>query len=118
MYIGLSKEDAVECFNFTKAPDTKLIPQIVWDENGVKFEKLIKESDTECFIINRITVNDGKYTLNVNGSYGVYIVTVGKGKISSEGYSKEIKKGDYFFMPSSLMNKFNIEGNIEIIECF
>ena len=118
MYIGLSKEDAVECFDFTKAPDTKLTPQIIYDENGVKLEKLIKESDTDCFVINRITLNGGKYLLNVDGSYGVYIVTDGKGTISSEEYSRKIKKGDYFFMPSSLMNKFNIEGNIEVIECF
>ncbi len=118
MYIGLSKEDAVECFDFIKAPDTKLIPKVVSDADGVKLEKLIGKTDTDCFIINRITVNGGSYTLNVDGSYGVYIVTNGNGKILSNGYSQEIKKGDYFFMPACLMNKFSVEGNIEIVECF
>lgn len=118
MYIGLSKEDAVECFDFTKAPDTKLIPEVISDKDGVKLEKLIKETDTDCFIINRIEVKGGKYTINVAGSYGVYIVTDGNGKMSAEGYSKEIKKGDYFFMPACLMDKFSVQGNIEIIECF
>ena len=31
---------------------------------------------------------------------------------------KEIKKGDYFFMPSNLSGKFSISGNLEIVECF
>lgn len=118
MYIGLSKKEAVECFNFEKAPDTRLIPEIISDADGVKFEKLIKETDTECFIINRITLTGGEYILNVKGSYGVYIVTEGCGKIVGEEYEKEIKKGDYFFMPCSVMGKFKITGNVEIVECY
>lgn len=118
MYIGLSKDDAVSCFNFEKAPDTKLVPETVSDRDGVKLEKLIYEKHTDCFVINRITVKGGKYTFDIPGSYGVYIVTAGNGKIFGEGYEKDIKKGDYFFMPACLMGKFAVAGDIEIAECY
>lgn len=118
MYIGLSKEDAIDCFDFGKAPCAKLAPCVIRDAEGVKFEKVIKESDTDCFVINRITLNGGEYSLNVNDSYGVYIVTDGYGELCGEAYSKEIKKGDYFFMPACLMDKFSIKGKLEVVECY
>ncbi len=118
MYIGLSRENAVSCFNFEKAPDTKLTPEVISDHDGVKLEKLIYEKHTDCFVINRITINGGKHTLNIPDSYGVYIVTNGIGKISGDNYSKNIKKGDYFFMPACLMGKFEITGDIEVAECY
>lgn len=118
MYIGLSKEDALECFDFGKAPDTKLSPRLVQNIDGVKIENLITPDDTDCFVINRITVCDGKCKLNIKDSYGVYIVTDGCGKLVGESYSKQIKKGDYFFMPACLMDEFCVEGNVEIVECW
>ena len=118
MYIGLNKEDAVGCFEFGKAPDTKLIPEVVKDSDGVKTERLIKSTDTDCFIINRITLNGGECRLNVEDSFGVYIVTKGNGEISGDGYLKEIKKGDYFFMPACLMDKFTLKGDLEVVECY
>ena len=118
MYIGLTKDQAVSCFNFEKAPDTKLIPEVVSEKDGVKLEKLIYEKHTDCFVINRITVNGGKHTLCVKDSYGVYIVTEGSGKIVGDGYEKDIRKGDYFFMPLCLMGKFAVTGNVEIAECY
>ena len=118
MYIGLSKEDAIECFDFGKAPDTKLKPQVVSDAEGAKFEKIITPNDTDCFVVNRITVNGGKHTLKVDDSYAIYIVTSGCGTIKGENYSMDIKKGDYFFMPCCLMDKFSVEGKAEIVECY
>jgi len=118
MYIGLNKEDAIECFDFGKAPDAKLSPEIELETNKVKFEKIIKPQDTDCFIVNRITLNGGEHILNAGDSYGVYIVTNGSGKLFGEGYVKEIKKGDYFFMPACLMNKFLVSGNVEVIESY
>lgn len=118
MYIGLSKEDALGCFDFGKAPNTKLLSKIVRNTDGVKIENLVTPDDTDCFVINRITVSGGKYKLNIKDSYGVYIVTDGCGKLFGESYSKQIKKGDYFFMPAYLMDKFCIEGETEIVECW
>lgn len=118
MYIGLSKEDAISCFEFGKAPDTKLKPKTLCDENGVKIEEIITSRDTDCFIINRIKLCGGNCVLDICDSYGVYIVTDGIGKITGDGYEKQIKKGDYFFMSASLMGKFTVSGNIEIVECY
>ncbi len=118
MYIGLDKETAIECFDFDADADTKLTPRVLNNENGVVTEELIGNNDTDCFIVNRITLNESTCTLNVNGSYAVYIVTDGDGTISGDGYSKEIKKGDYFFMPWAAMGKYSINGNIEIVECY
>ena len=118
MYIGLSKEDAMECFDFKKFPDTRLTPRLIKDQDGCKIEELITPNDTDCFVIKRIVLNGGSHTFNINDSYAVYIVTDGKAEIKGDGYIKEIKKGDYFFMPASLMNKFTAFGNAEIIECY
>ena len=118
MYIGLSKEDALSCFDFGKAPDTKLVPEIVQDKDGVKIEQVITPRDTDCFIINRLTISGGKCKLNVPDSYGVYIVTDGEGELLGEGYKKDIKKGDYFFMPACLMNRFSVTGHLEMVECW
>lgn len=118
MYIGLTKEEAVECFNFGKAPETKLTPNVIFDAEGVRLEEIIKPGDTDCFIINRITVSSGKYTLNVKDSYGVYIVTDGEGELVGKNYLHSLKKGDYFFMPASLMNEYSLKGNVQVIECF
>ncbi len=118
MYIGLSKETAVSCFNVGKAPDTKIIPEIVSENDGVKYEKIITEKHTDCFVINRITLADGNFVPNIKDSYGVYIITDGEGEITGADYKKNIKKGDYFFMPNCAMDKFEIKGNLEIIECY
>ncbi len=118
MYLGLSREVAVECFDFSKAPEGRIMPRTVSCDNGVKFEKLISNKETECFVINRILISGGVYTPDINDSYGVYIVTKGSGKIYNDTYSREIKKGDYFFMPCSLMGRFMISGDIEVVECY
>lgn len=118
MYIGLSREDAVDCFEFSKSPDPRPVFETAVNKDGVRVEKIIKPSDTDCFIINRITLNNGEYTLNIDDSYGVYIVTDGSGQLNGDNYTKEIKKGDYFFMPCCLMNKFTLSGNLQVVECY
>ena len=118
MYIGLSRENALECFDFGKAPDARIAPKLVSDADGVKVQELITPDNTDCFVIKRINVNGGKYTLGITDSYGVYIVTEGAGELCGKDYSRSIKKGDYFFMPACLMNQFSITGNLQVIECW
>ena len=109
----------VSCFNFGDTPKAKIYPKVIYNEKGIKLESLIDQSNTDCFVINRLTLENAEYLLNINDGYGVYIVTNGEGKLySKEGYLKQINKGDYFFMPACLMGKFSIEGNIEVIECY
>lgn len=118
MYLSLTKEEAIDCFDFQKAPDTKMKPSVISKNDGMTTENLIGEKDTDCFIVNRIKLTDGDFTPDINDSYGVYIVTNGIGTVSGDGYSREIKKGDYFFMPACCMGKFTITGNMEIVECY
>jgi len=118
MYLGLSPDDAVKCFDFVKAPKAKIDPRITSDANGVTVEKLIDETNTPCFIMNRIKCRGGSYTLSVKDSFAVYIVTDGIGKLTGDGYEREIKKGNYFFMPYAAMGKFEIGGSLDVVECY
>ncbi|MBE7024176.1 MAG: mannose-6-phosphate isomerase [Ruminococcaceae bacterium] len=118
MYIGLSKAEALECFDFGKAPTAKITPCVIKNDSDVKIENLITEKNTDCFVINRITLNNGEYKLSIEDSYGVYIVTEGSGEIFGEDYSKKLEKGDYFFVPACLMNKFTVSGKICFVECW
>lgn len=118
MYMGLSREIAVSCFDFGRAPKAQIEPRLTEKKDGFVKEALIDSNNTDCFVINRIKLSDGEYTMGLNDSYGIYIVTEGEGIITGEKYKKTIKKGDYFFMPAYLMNKFGITGNIEIVECY
>ena len=118
MYMGLTRELAVGCFNFGKAPNAQLLPKVTKSENGVSVESLVGPEDTDCFIINRITLTGGEFTPDLDENYAIYIVTDGTAEIKGENYKKAVKKGDYFFMPAAVMGKFNIEGNAQIIECY
>lgn len=118
MYIGLSKETALECFDFRRAPDAKILPETAFCENGVKIEKVIQASHTDCFCINRVTIKNGEYRMNIKDSYGVYIVTDGSGKMIGKEYAHDVRKGDYFFMPACLMNQFSMTGDLTVIECW
>ena len=118
MYLGLSKADAVSCFDFTEAPDSKMVPVVVETAENMIKESVVSEKNTDCFIINRLKLTGGSYTPAVDDSYAIYIVTEGNGSVQGDGYEKEIKKGDYFFMPASCMGSFSITGNAEIIECY
>lgn len=118
MYLSLTKEEAIDCFDFTPAPDTKMKPEIIEETDGTVRENLIGEKDTDCFVVNRIKLTGGNTCMNINDSYGVYIVTAGEGLIQGDGYTKTVKKGDYFFMPACCMGKFSISGNMEIVECY
>ena len=118
MYLGLSREDAIKCFEFGEQPSAMINPQIVYEENGVTFERLIDRSYTPCFVINRIQCSGGSFTLNVKDSYAVYIVTEGEGEIIGDAFARKLRKGDYFFLPWAAMDKFRIQGHLTFVECY
>lgn len=118
MYLGLAKDTAVKCFDFGKRPSPMVTPKTLRAADGVAVESLIDKELTSCFVINRIKLEGGSFTLNVKDSYAVYIVTDGEGEIEGEGYSRKLRRGDYFFMPYSAMGSFEIRGSIQIVECY
>ncbi len=117
MYIGLSKDTALSVFdysyNYEKVmKECKKTPVTVYEADGCKKETLISYADTPCFSVERYIVNGGK-TENLQGVC-VYVVTEGSGKLVSAVYEKEIKKGDYFFMPYSCDGKFWVESDKQV----
>lgn len=118
MYMGLQREQAVDCFDFVKAPNARLFPKTLEKSESFVKESLVGPDDTDCFVINRISLCGGEYLMNVKDSYAVYIVTGGEIDIKGDGYSRKVKKGGYFFLPASLMGKFTLSGSAEIVECY
>ena len=67
--------------------------------------------------MRKITLSGGKYTFDKGAC--VYVVTNGNAEITSEEYSKDIKKGDYFLIPDCCKDKFTVSSDsAEIIECY
>ncbi len=117
MYLGLKRENALECFDMQKKYPAPLQPKLLKDENSVKYEAMIDESITTSFSVRTITLSGGGFSLNKGAA--VYVVTEGEGKIIGNGYEKKIKKGDYFLMPDAAKEKYCIFGEkIRITECF
>lgn len=122
-YMGLDRETALGCFDFDQYGEAALqrgwrTPTLLYEVEGVKKEVLIGEKDTDCFSMNRLTVNGG--TISALPGVAVYVVTAGCGVLSLEGYSREIKAGDYFFLPHSVDGKCavsSVGSSIELIEC-
>lgn len=125
MYLGLEKDDALDCFDFSfnlndVNSKCKKTPKIIESKEGFVRESLISQEDTPCFSVERYRINNGKTSFLP--SPAVYVVTNGEGtlKLSTESYSKTIKKGDYFFAPYIINRKLYIESetSLEIVACF
>lgn len=117
MYLGLSRENALECFDIEKKYPAPLTPKTLFNENGVKYEAIIDDSITTSFSVRCIAISGGQFVLNKGAA--VYVVTEGDGLISGENYTRQIKKGDYFLMPDAAKDKYVLSGNnITITECF
>lgn len=124
MYLGLSKEDALECFDFSfnlekVESKCKKTPEIIEQKDGFVRESLICAKDTPCFGVERYRVNNGKTSFLP--SPAVYVVTGGSGslRLSEGNYKKTIKKGDYFFAPSAVNNKLYAQSDtcLEMAVC-
>lgn len=116
MYLGLGREQALECFEMDKKYPAPLEPKVISDENGVLYESMIDESITTSFSVRMVTLSGGSFVLGRGAA--IYVVLEGEGKISGDGYEKEIKKGDYFLLPENAKDKFAVTGKIKFAECF
>lgn len=116
-YLGLEKETALECFSFEPVKQVKVPPVVVSREDNVLIESLISSVQTESFRINRITLNNGTYTLGQPAA--VYCVVEGNGEISGDQYVKTVKQGDYFLLPATAAGNYTFQGeNLTVVECF
>lgn len=122
-YIGLDKDTALSAINYDIYGDkakayAKVTPTVAIDTPTYKKEVMISYEDTPCFSENRHTIkNGGSFIMDYAPS--VYICLEGNAVITGENYKKEIKKGDYFYLPFVAENKFTVstKTNATLIEC-
>lgn len=122
-YIGLDKSVALDAINYDiygeRAKEyAKVTPRVLVDREDYKKEQLIGYGDTPCFAENRHTLkNGGSFALDYAPS--VYICLDGNATVEGDGYSKEVRSGDYFYLPYVCEGKFRIraEKNATFIEC-
>ena len=112
MYLGLQKETALSVFDYSYnlekvLNECKKTPATIYENEGCKKECLISKNDTPCFSVERYVVSNGETEKLLSPC--VYVVTEGCGVLSGDGYEKELKKGDYFFMPYSCKDKFTVK---------
>ncbi|PHV70483.1 mannose-6-phosphate isomerase [Sporanaerobium hydrogeniformans] len=117
MYLGLDKEEALECFDFDSHYDVRQVPILLSKLNGIIYESLVDERQTKNFKVNKVTIDGGNYLLS-KGS-GIYVIIEGKGKMIGKEYEKLVQKGDYFFMPYHIASQFEIIGEkLIVMECY
>ena len=116
MYLGLEREQALECFDMEKKYPAPLEPKTIKDENGVLYQAMIDESITSSFSVRMITLSGGEFVLGKGAA--IYVVLDGEGEIIGENYTKALKRGDYFLLPENAKEKFKVTGNIKFAECF
>lgn len=114
-YLGLDPDIAFDCFDMELDSLEKTLKaakcEPVKDGN---IERLITHEKTPCFAVNRYNVKNEKVSLPAPS---VYVVTDGNGKIICDDFSREVKKGDYFFAPAVIDGKLFAEGDMQIIQC-
>ncbi len=121
MYLSLDKETALSVFDYSYnlervEKECKKTPEIISEVNGCITESLISKKDTPCFSVERYIIEKGE-TDQLPGTR-IYVVTEGEGTLFGEDYNKQIKKGDYFFMPYSCNGKFKVKAdNLTLAAC-
>ncbi len=116
MYLGLDREQALECFDMDKRYPAPLESQVISDGNGVLYESIINSDITTSFTVNMVTIDDGFFLLH--NSPAIYVVIDGEGIISGDCYYRDVKKGDYFMIPHSAACRYTVSGKLKIVECF
>ncbi len=119
-YLGLPRDTAMSVFDFEKygeraAEGCKISPLTLSDDGKVKTEQLIGYGDTPCFGERRYTLSGGSVIPESGPS--VFAVVQGSGRITGENYRRELKSGDYWFMPHSARGRFEVSGDMTLIEC-
>ena len=116
MYLGLEREQALECFEMDKRYPAPLEPKVIEKNDGMLYESMIDESITTSFSVRMVTLDDGSF--NLGRGAAIYVVLEGEGVIGGDGYEKKIGRGDYFLLPENAKNKFSVSGKIKFAECF
>lgn len=108
MWGPLDPVTALECFDFSGADTLENIrkkltlqPQIILQNDEVVRERIIGPEQTECFRVDRLTVL-GKTDFHCDWPWHIVVITQGSGCIHGDHYSRQIRRGDYFFVPNGV----------------
>ena len=122
MYLDLDKETALSVFDYSYnlervMNECRKEPVTVYENSGCRKESLIGKEDTPCFAVERYIISGGE-TEELFAPC-VYVVTEGDGILFGEAYEKEVKKGDYFFMPYSCNGAYKVKsaGKLTLAAC-
>lgn len=123
MYLNLEKEAALDCFDYSVFGKecisiSKKEPRLLVENEAYRKEALITKDDTPCFSVEKYYVSK---TLTLEYAPAIYIVLEGTGVLEGKGYKKEVKKGDYFFLPKNALGKIEVTSDnshtLEIVAC-
>lgn len=119
-FVGLDKDTALDVINYDLYGEealnsARITPRTVLQTDGYVKECLIGYEDTPCFAENRHVLTGGSFVME--NAPSVYICVEGEGKITGEGYEKEIRRGDYFFLPYAAKGAFRVSGRCTLVEC-
>lgn len=121
MYIGLDADTALDVFDYTVSGEKAVAmgrrrPRLISGENGHRRESLISYADTPCFAVERHTLTNAAAVLT--DAPAVYVVTAGAGGVSWGGSRRDLKKGDYFFLPHAAAGKVTVYGDsLQLVAC-
>lgn len=122
MYLGLEPAKALDCFNFglygsSVLASGKKTPTQEYRDDTLIIETLIGKADTPCFSVKRFSLDGSSFTLDIPAS--IWVCTGGEGVLTGEGYEKQIKKGDYFFLPAAAAGSINAasESSLTLVAC-
>ena len=120
MYFGLEPRTALECFDFSLAGKRALdvgkkSPLILEKGDAYTREALITYEDTPCFAMTRHTLRAGDCKLR---GPAIFVVIDGAGFLNHSGERRELKRGDYFFLPYAAGEAAAETGTrLQIVEC-
>jgi mannose-6-phosphate isomerase len=104
MWGPLDPEIAMECFDYRGETKEEMLerhlmhPKILHQNSAATLESIIGPETTDCFIVERLTINpNSKFTYENTGQH-LGIVTSGKGSIGSD----IIKQADRFFISEQI----------------
>ena len=121
MYLGLDADVALDVFDYTVCGEEAIAmgrrhPKLISEEDGHRKESLISYEDTPCFAVERHTLTAAAMTLT--DAPAVYVVTEGKGEIAWGDSRRELKKGDYFFLPYEAAGKVTVTADsLQVVAC-
>ena len=122
MTLGLDEEAALDCFDYSHLVGKRALaagrkrPRVRTATAILRVEALIDSSDTPDFAVNRIRLTRGEAALE--RAPAVHVVTGGAGLIRLDGLSRQLARGDYFFLPAAARGaRLVTERRLEVVEC-